>query len=298
MTSLEIFRHRFQEILPWLLGALVVLSSDGASGVFTTLMDAIRESGRGYDLSPAGALRLAVFGVFVWLFYRQRSALFLPRTRFMKGESPEKREHLVIFLSELNKRVPLTNGVPNGLSLTWNLEQDLEKMVEYKKTNPYWNWEMPLRGLRHHVGKIRTVTIFCSKESIDDVGSFQRILLGYNEFKDIKSRVYVKRDGKPFLADGEYVRDKDNKDEDWVFEDFDDLGRGLLKLITIFYSEGIPEKEIMIDFTGGQKVTSAVAAAVTFNRKIKAQYVQTSGRHEVRGFDIYMGSADTGGLGI
>ncbi len=29
----------------------------------------------------------------------------------------------------------------------------------------------------------------------------------------------------------------------------------------------------MIDFTGGQKVISVVAAAVTFNRRIKTQYV-------------------------
>jgi hypothetical protein len=36
------------------------------------------------------------------------------------------------------------------------------------------------------------------------------------------------------------------------------------------------EDDIVIDFTGGQKPTSVAAVAITFNRKVRAQYVDTN----------------------
>ncbi len=53
----------------------------------------------------------------------------------------------------------------------------------------------------------------------------------------------------------------------------------------------------MIDFTGGQKVTSVVAASLTFNRRIKAQYVQTNPPWQVVSYDVIHGFANPGGLG-
>jgi hypothetical protein len=84
----------------------------------------------------------------------------------------------------------------------------------------------------------------------------------------------------------------------WEFERFDDLSRAVLHLIREYKRQNVSEHQIMIDFTGGQKVTSVVAASVTFNRKIKAQYVQTNPPHEVVSYDILLGSAETGGLGF
>jgi hypothetical protein len=54
----------------------------------------------------------------------------------------------------------------------------------------------------------------------------------------------------------------------------------------------------MIDFTGGQKVTSVVAAAVACNRTLTAQYVQTNHPYHVISYDIQMASLETGGLGL
>jgi hypothetical protein len=69
-------------------------------------------------------------------------------------------------------------------------------------------------------------------------------------------------------------------------------------LLREFKRQHVADDRIMIDFTGGQKVTSVVAASVTFNRTIKAQYVQTNAPHQVISYDILLGSSETGGLGL
>jgi len=73
----------------------------------------------------------------------------------------------------------------------------------------------------------------------------------------------------------------------WEFEDFDDLCDGLLELFRLLDDRGVPNREITVDLTGGYKVTSVVAAAVTFNRDVMAQYVQTERKtnHEPIGYD-------------
>jgi sigma54-dependent transcription regulator len=82
------------------------------------------------------------------------------------------------------------------------------------------------------------------------------------------------------------------------FESFDELSKAMWMLIRKYLKDNQPEKDIMIDFTGGQKVTSVVAAAVTFNRKIKAQYVQTKSPWDVLSFDVIHASSDTGSFGL
>jgi hypothetical protein len=84
----------------------------------------------------------------------------------------------------------------------------------------------------------------------------------------------------------------------WDFEQFDDLSRAIWHLLREFKQRRIRDDQVMLDFTGGQKVTSIVAASVTFNRTIKAQYVQTNSPHEVISYDIQLGLSDTGGLGV
>ena len=69
-------------------------------------------------------------------------------------------------------------------------------------------------------------------------------------------------------------------------------------LLREFRSKEYAEKDIMIDITGGQKPTSIVGAAMTFNLKIKAQYVQTNKPWGVRSYDVVLSPSKTKGLGI
>ena len=86
--------------------------------------------------------------------------------------------------------------------------------------------------------------------------------------------------------------------EGFNFEHFDELSDALAYLLRKFRRGKFTDSDIMIDFTGGQKVTSVVAAAITFNRSIKAQYVQTNDPWKAISYDILLASPDTGGLGV
>src|SRR5439155_6631715 len=83
----------------------------------------------------------------------------------------------------------------------------------------------------------------------------------------------------------------------WDFEHFDALSTALLNLLLHFKTQGVRESEIMVDFTGGYKVTSVVAAAVTFNREVKAQYVQTNAPYAAVSYDMLLTHSLTEGMG-
>lgn len=282
------------------MGALLILTggwaSDGTKEVLEAFLrtEAVWPYPR-YLTFPIYVLTfsLVVIGT-AWVGKRY----FLPRTRFMNNvESPEKREHLVLFLSDLDtSRGGYCDGVPESLTLSDDLDADIHHIENLKQTQRLmWRWEMPLRAIRHHIGKLKTITLICSPESICQVRWFCAILERYLDLKNNTFWIYGKEEHRASLIKCTDLAT--HRLEGWNFEAFDDLSRALLQRLRMFRKAGINEKEIMIDFTGGQKVTSVVAAMVTINRQVKTQYVQTNRPWGVGGYDIQMGSGETGGLG-
>jgi hypothetical protein len=288
---------KLQELFPWFTAALVALSAGWAGDALQETFNVWLSGTMGVLSLPQCVYILSFLGSAI-LLYRQRDAFFRPRTRYLKNEAPEQRRHLILFLSNLNTdKGKFNNGVPDGLTLSNNLDVDIKKMEVLKDKKPLlrWPWEMPLRGLRHHFGVLQNVTIVCSKESIEQVDWFLDICKRYDHMKDIIFFLLVKGPTElistPFGAF--------DSARGWDFESFDELSDAMWTLIRkLGKQHGIKEREIMIDFTGGQKVTSVVAAAITFNRKIKGQYVQTNKPYEVLGYDAMLATPDTGGLGI
>ena len=181
------------------------------------------------------------------------------------------------------------------MSLLGDLDKDISLLEVHKQSNSFWRWEMPLRAIRHHIGRLRTVTLVCSPESMRQVHWFRQILAHYPSLASVPVQVLVKENNSSALID---CPDQPLSSDGWEFERFDDLSRATQHLLRLYRNRGISEDQIMIDFTGGQKVTSVVAASVTFNRKIEAQYVQTNSPWNVVSYDILLGSPETGGLGI
>jgi hypothetical protein len=60
-------------------------------------------------------------------------------------------------------------------TITGDLHHDMEVYTKKEKTESVyrWKWEMPLRAINHHVGKLESVTIVCSDKSIRQVGWFE-----------------------------------------------------------------------------------------------------------------------------
>ncbi|HXH09558.1 MAG TPA: hypothetical protein VNP04_07335 [Alphaproteobacteria bacterium] len=291
-------RLAWSELTPWVSAALVALTvswaADGLKETFEAFLK--KEAVQGW-MMIAGAASIVVFVAAVAWLYRLRNRFFQPRTRFLRNETPEKREHLVLFLSNLDpRRGPLQNGVPAGIELTGDFEQDLETLVTWKRDHPYWPWEMPLRGIRHHLGRLQTITVICSPQSIRQVHWFGDILQRYPPLQNVAVRVLLRRGIEPRIL--EDCPKESITEGGWDFERFDDLSRAILYFLRGFRRQRVSDDQIMIDFTGGQKVTGMVAAAVTFNRTLKAQYVQTNEPYAVISYDILMGSLETGGVGM
>lgn len=291
-------RLAWSEVAPWIAAALVALTvSWAADGVKDSVEAWIKGETVKVWIYVVRVISVILFVATAMWLYRVRQRLFQPRTRFVRNEIPEKREHLILFLSHLDiSRGKLRDGVPEGITLTGELEKDLDTLVAWKQQGkPYWPWEMPLRGIRHHLGRLRTVTVICSPQSILQVHWFGQILACYEVLRDVSVRIFVQEENRSVLA---VCPETPLARGGWEFEQFDDLSRAVLHLLRDLKNQRVIDNQIMIDFTGGQKVTSVVAASVTFNRTVKAQYVQTNHPHNVISYDIVLGSADTGELGL
>lgn len=171
------FKHKWPDLEPWFAAAWLVLTGNWAAAEFKDGLSLWLGMKAVEGVSTASVVAyVALFcSAVIWLYLR-RKTLFTPRTRLLRNEDPPQREHLIMFLSDLLPKVSYVEGVPAGLTLTGDLDKDLETMVQYKLTNPFWRWEMPLRGIRHHLGVLKTITLICSPESLPQVHWFGQIL--------------------------------------------------------------------------------------------------------------------------
>ncbi|MGA2402985.1 MAG: hypothetical protein ABSG91_14975, partial [Syntrophobacteraceae bacterium] len=141
---------KFKEILPWGNAALAVLSANwAAQAIYESVQFAT--SGQGVSISYLRLFYAVLFLVSVSLLYIQRHNLFLPRTRYFRNDDAEKREHLVLFLSNIRKDLEAAGGIPDGLTLSGGIETDIREIESFKIGKPNWPWEMPIRAIRHHL---------------------------------------------------------------------------------------------------------------------------------------------------
>lgn len=164
---------------------------------------------------------------------------------------------------------------------------------------------MPLRAIHHHLERLETVTIFCSEKSFSQVTAFLNICDDYPEVTKIRG-AHPEEKRRQFLlilpsrdkAELTDAREAASLQElsHWDFENFAQLFQAFSDLFEEFGNRNFYDKDVMIDLTGGQKPNSVVAALMTFNRKIKAQYVQTNYPWKVVSYDISLLFPDRGGF--
>ena len=294
----ERFWLKLKELYPWFIASLVALSSNWTASV---IMDAVNlwSEGRQEVASPIRLLYVIIFIASVVLLYRQRDTFFRPYTRRLTKEPAPRRKHLVLFLSNLSPELEKTDGIPPVLSFSNDLDRDILALITLKQGKPpvMWRWEMPLRAIRHHLGILQTVTLICSNESLSQAHLFLNICKRYERLRELKFCLLAQQKGcVQLVAASESFRA--DSVGGWDFESFDELSRALWNLLQIFEENKHKDQDVMIDFTGGQKVTSVVAATMTFNRQMKAQYVQTNDPWDVLSYDVLLGSSKTSGLGI
>lgn len=221
----------------------------------------------------------------------------------------EVRRHLILFLSflrgdnQVQQKLAKTCGINPELlkRLTFDsLYLDLEEMLVWKNQgNPFWSWEMPLRAICwHRPGQtLKSVSLVCSDKSITQVQWFLEICSRYPETKNLDFYIVDRHQGLPRHI-GASTATPLRTDEGWDFEDFDALKYCLQDHLHELNRLGLADTDIMIDFTGGQKVTSVVATTMTLNRPLKAQYIQTNAPYEALEYDLFLVFADRGKVGV
>lgn len=284
--NIQKYWFELQEFFPWLIAGVTLLV--GGLAVEAIVNTSIPGNWR--------IVYLLAFIIMVCILYLQRRAFYLPRTRYLSNEQAERRKSIILFLSNIDEKFEKTQGIPPGLQLSSDIDIDIAHIEEHKQKIK-WAWEMPLRAIRHHGDKLETLALICSKKSILQVNLFLRICMNYEKMKGVMFNVLCDNDGTLQLIDARSIGDY-TEIKGFDFESFDQLSNATWKLIQELKKKGYSEKDIMIDVTGGQKPTSIVGASITFNRNIKAQYVQTNPPWDVLSYDVILGSPDTSGLGI
>lgn len=292
------YQLKFQESAPWIIAAITVLSANWAADAFLETFSVWWRGNRG-AISWPRITYIVFFILMVRWLYVQRKAFFRPHTRHLSNEPAERRKHLVLFLSNLASGFEKTGGVPERLRISKDIRRDIQELEMLKKSNPpvRWSWEMPLRAIEHHLGTLESVTLICSRESLSQANLFLNICRHYDQLRPIIFYVLAQRNRRSELIcpSSSVVIDSH---QGFDFESFDELSQAMSILLREFRRQAYSEDEIMIDITGGQKPTSIVAASITFNLKVKAQYVQTNHPWGVLSYDVVLASTDTGGFGV
>lgn len=225
---------------------------------------------------------LLLFAVSVVTLYRLRNDVLVVHSRYLEQEKMASQKHgarhLVLILSDVKEVYRQSGWLPADMnwSAPADLEKDLIDLVAIKKRGaPNWPWEMPLRALKPHRGRVEAITLLCSPESIKQAAAFGDLVRRYLDFGDLKVNVWVERKGVRSLTEAseEALRECAGFD----FNKVDDLSSAMVDLLKYLrFKMRLKPREIMIDYTGGQKPVSFVAAAVTLRGEVRAQYVDTN----------------------
>ncbi|HEX4610911.1 MAG TPA: hypothetical protein VH092_22160 [Urbifossiella sp.] len=255
---------------------------------------------------PIGIGAITLFLTCTTIVYRFRAAFGRPESRVPHDAVPPRLPVLLWFLS-LPGADATADGIPPWFSPTGDLDADLDQLHKLKQPGrPTWSSEMLLRAARYHGAELRAVVLIASAKSAPLAHHVCGLLARYPVFKGVRVVAAVRHpNDRTDLV--EVPADGLREDQGWDFENFEKLTGGVLGAVASLNRTGVPgapglgrvdDDDIMVDFTGGQKVTSVVAAAATFDRPIRAEYVSTHYPYPVRGYDLVMGSPAAGGHGL
>lgn len=286
---------RAKGLVPWIWAALAVLSLYGVATAVHRFIAFRSFDHFSWTLAIAYGL---VFGGAVWLLARRRDQVLIVHTvREQPMGDWARRSHLILSLSNVRPAKHIEKDCrPSAEYVEWsdppNLDDDLEALVRAKTSDeaegkqiPPWPWEMPLRAIREHRGTLRQVVLLCSPDSIVQAASFRDCVWHYPPLQDLKIGVWAERDRCLAILDAD--KELLGRDQGVDFNDVNALSSTMTDLLhQLIAVDGVPASQIMVDFTGGKKPVSFVAAAATLRGEIVAQYMDTIHPHDPFVYDL------------
>ena len=219
------------------------------------------------------------------------------------GQQSHPIEHLILPLTvPTNALVPVIKdgkiefpvGEGKTIALEGTSEQLSSDIIKLNDARP--NWQQLLRAIMPHTSTLRSVWIFGSNGSFDQsqkpVGEVAR-----GQAEQGGSAVFV-QDAicflKAYLPDVEFHQVSIHliSGRELKFNNYNDLETTIEWILQSIHHRfhAVSDRNITIDVTGGTKLTSVVAAAVTYRRQTCFQYVDTipdaEGNYPVHQYDI------------
>jgi hypothetical protein len=219
------------------------------------------------------------------------------------GQQSHPIEHLILPLTvPTNALVPVIKDgkieFPVGAGKTIALEGTSEQLSAdiIKLNEARHNWQQILRAIMPHTSTLRSVWIFGSSGSF---GQSQKPEgeVARGQAEQGGSAVFV-QDAicflKAYLPDVEFHQVSIHliSGRELKFNNYNDLETTIEWILESIQHRfhGVSDRNITIDVTGGTKLTSVVAAAVTYRRQTCFQYVDTipdaDGNYPVHQYDI------------
>ena len=206
-----------------------------------------------------------------WLVIQARNARQIIHPT-ISVKSPEQVQGLVMYLSSLK-------GDYLGL-----LQEALKKGMDlegFRQQFGHFNWRMPLEAVDHHAPKLAFMVVIASSGKD---GSIKQL----SEFKALLDTVFPNPAFR-LVALEDCFSDKDDKLAFKDGLDFEVEPERLATATNAAYEylrrQGLRQSEILIDITGGLKVTTVVGSAVALAEGRRIQYVSTRD-FEVRVYDV------------
>lgn len=229
-------------------------------------------------------ISVAIFLLFALFFlYRLRGYLLQPRG-FYEGEVTPHRCLIMPLSAPIRKNETDVSIIPNnssGYDITVKSipiakGKDIKKDIELLEKSG-WSWQQFLRGLAEHQNKLEAVYIIGTTGKPDGTPGSKDSL---NAAKFLIN--HYKEDVQVILHDKAVNPDSFNPLCAAINE-------GVMKLKEMNYDED----DIVIDVTGATKMVSIAGAAVTMNKDVMFQYVQTEAdkekKHKVFAYDVIAG---------
>lgn len=227
------------------------------------------------------SIQIAAFPAWLLLLWvRARKASRRVHTHIEEHTSPRSVKALVLFLS--------TKGRGQDDALIEKLVKEGGEITDDALREKFQGpWRMPLEAVAYHlrIKKLEKVVVIQSKQSADCVQEFKSLIQSL-------SRDYTSESGKPLevlitsdmdgldaCIDAEQKKKHNGRFpvDSVSFENATDQSTLLNAVLDwLTFSQDVPFDEIMIDVTGGKKVSSVVGAVVALGKDWSVEYVSTS----------------------
>ncbi len=210
---------------------------------------------------------LLPFIVFLAILYRVSAHAALGNLHIHEARNPARCRVLVVFLSNLWSDTFAQQAAEFDSILKSGNAKDPKVREALGRKN---SWRMPLEAMVYHLPVLEKLIVITSKESSSQLGSFKAAMQSAADTILTAEGVNREFDIVSIENLGEEFKIGIN------FESARQLEQALSRVYHHLSHQGCSESEVLVDITGGQKLTAAIGGAVTLSEYRRFQYVSTN----------------------